>query len=53
MPTEENQDSTIVRGLEPGTTYEVRVVSVDGNQQTPSRIEDIVTGGLGIICGLN
>ncbi|KAG8193026.1 hypothetical protein JTE90_028143 [Oedothorax gibbosus] len=43
---EENEDSVVVKGLDFGTLYEMRVVAVDGSFETPSRIEDIDTGGL-------
>ena len=32
-----------MRGLEPGLTYQFRVVAVDGQFQTPSRIQDVTT----------
>ena len=32
-----NENSIVVRGLEPGLTYQFRVVAVDGQFQTPSR----------------
>ena len=32
-----------MRGLEPGLTYQFRVVAVDGQYQTPSRIQDVIT----------
>ena len=32
----------MVRGLEPGLTYQFRVVAVDGQFQTPSRIQDVI-----------
>lgn len=44
--TEVNLDSVIVKGLEFGTLYEMRVVAVDGRFETPSRIVEIETGGL-------
>uniref|UniRef100_A0A1W7RA45 Neuronal cell adhesion molecule n=1 Tax=Hadrurus spadix TaxID=141984 RepID=A0A1W7RA45_9SCOR len=47
-PVEENEDTTIVRGLELSTLYEMRVVAVDGRFQTPSKTELIETGGLAI-----
>ncbi|GFQ74968.1 neuroglian [Trichonephila clavata] len=43
---EENEDSVIVKGLDFATLYEMRVVAVDGHYETPSRIEEIETGGL-------
>lgn len=46
--TEVNYDSITVKGLEFGTLYEMRVVAVDGRFETPSRPEEIETGGLGI-----
>ena len=38
-----NENSIVVKGLEPGFTYQFRVVAVDGRFQTPSRIQDIHT----------
>ena len=38
-----NENSIVVRGLEPGLTYQFRVVAVDGQFQTPSRIQDVMT----------
>ena len=38
-----NENSIVVRGLEPGLTYQFRVVAVDGQFQTPSRIQDVTT----------
>lgn len=43
---EENEDSIIVRGLDLGTLYEVRVVAVDGHYETPSYAEEVQTEGL-------
>ncbi|QQP38165.1 Uncharacterized protein FKW44_018668, partial [Caligus rogercresseyi] len=31
-----NEDSIVIRGLEPGHTYDFRVVAVDGVHETPS-----------------
>ncbi|XP_067118775.1 LOW QUALITY PROTEIN: neuroglian-like [Centruroides vittatus] len=47
-PPEEIKDTTVVRGLELGTLYEMRVVSVDGTYHVPSKIEEIDTGDLTI-----
>ncbi|XP_013792636.2 neuroglian-like [Limulus polyphemus] len=44
---EETQDTLAVKGLERSTLYEMRVVAVDGRFQTPSKVEEIETGGLG------
>ncbi|RWS06138.1 neuronal cell adhesion molecule-like protein [Dinothrombium tinctorium] len=44
-PKEENEDFTIIEGLDIGTTYEVRVVAVDGRHQTPSKTIDVYVGG--------
>lgn len=38
-----NEDSIVVRGLEPDFTYDFRVVAVDGDQQTPSEILPVYT----------
>jgi len=38
-----NENSIVVKGLEPGHTYQFRVVAVDGMYQTPSRIQDVHT----------
>ena len=38
-----NENSIVVKGLEPGHTYQFRVVAVDGRFQTPSRIQDVHT----------
>lgn len=46
--SEINYDSVTVKGLEFGTLYEMRVVAVDGRFETPSEIEEIETGGLGM-----
>lgn len=47
-PMEEENDFIIVRGLEPSTIYEFRVVSVDGKHQTPSKLWEISSSELGI-----
>lgn len=41
-------DFVVVRGLEPEETYEFRVVSVDGEFKTESKIQDVVTYGIGM-----
>lgn len=46
--SEINFDYVTVKGLEFATLYEMRVVSVDGRFETPSEIEEIETGGLGM-----
>lgn len=46
--SEINYDSVTVKGLEFGSLYEMRVVAVDGRFETPSEIEEIETGGLGM-----
>jgi len=46
-PFEEEKDFILVRGLEPGVTYDVRVVAVDGKHERASRAEEITMGGLG------
>jgi len=38
-----NENSIVVKGLDPGHVYEFRVVAVDGAFQTPSRIQDVHT----------
>ncbi|TRY75568.1 hypothetical protein TCAL_04520 [Tigriopus californicus] len=38
-----NEDSIVVRGLDPDETYDFRVVAVDGKHQTPSRILPVYT----------
>ena len=43
MEDQLNENSIVVRGLEPGLTYQFRVVAVDGQFQTPSRIQDVMT----------
>lgn len=45
---EKNEDTILVKGLETGAIYEMRVVAVDGKHQKPSRIEEVETGGLAI-----
>lgn len=45
---EETQDTLAVKGLERSTLYEMRVVAVDGRFQTPSKVEEIETGGLAV-----
>ncbi|CAG2165931.1 unnamed protein product [Oppiella nova] len=46
-PKDENQDSLIVpiRGLEEDKTYEIRVVAVDGQFETPSETQEISSSG--------
>ncbi|XP_054168536.1 neuroglian-like isoform X2 [Oppia nitens] len=46
-PKDENQDSTVVpiRGLEDDKTYEVRIVAVDGQYETPSETQEISASG--------
>ncbi|CAG2175648.1 unnamed protein product [Oppiella nova] len=46
-PKDENQDSLIVpiRGLEEDKTYEIRVVAVDGQFETPSETQEISWSG--------
>merc|ERR1719251_705938 len=38
-----NENSIVVKGLDPGQVYSFRVVAVDGAFQTPSRIQDVHT----------
>ena len=38
-----NENSVVVQGLDPGQTYEFRVVAVDGRFETPSSVQDIHT----------
>lgn len=38
-----NEDSIVVRGLEPDYTYDFRVVAVDGNHETPSEVLPVYT----------
>jgi len=38
-----NQDSIVVRGLDPEYTYHFRVVAVDGRHQTPSEVRQVYT----------
>jgi len=38
-----NENSIVVKGLEPGHTYQFRVVAVDGMYETPSRMQDVQT----------
>ncbi|EEC12870.1 neuronal cell adhesion molecule, putative [Ixodes scapularis] len=45
---EKNEDTILVKGLETGAIYEMRVIAVDGKHQKPSRIEEVETGGLAI-----
>ena len=47
-PKDENQDSTTVtiKGLEEDKTYEVRVVAVDGQYETPSELQEISSSGI-------
>lgn len=40
-------DTTVVRGLQPDTNYEFRVVSVDGSFHTESGSQDVDTYGTG------
>lgn len=44
-PHEVNTDSINIKGLDLSSTYEVRVVSVDGRFQTASKIEEIAANG--------
>lgn len=44
-PVEPNLEAVLIKGLEGSSLYEVRVVSVDGPYQTPSKIEEIATDG--------
>ncbi|XP_015921139.1 neuroglian [Parasteatoda tepidariorum] len=46
---EKNQDSILVTGLELGSLYEMQVVAVDGEYQTPSKIEEFETGGMAAV----
>nr|XP_037271321.1 neuroglian-like [Rhipicephalus microplus] len=45
---EKNEDNILVKGLETGALYEMRVIAVDGKHQRPSRTEEVETGGLAI-----
>ena len=38
-----NENSIVVKGLDPGHIYEFRVDAVDGAFRTPSRIQDVHT----------
>ena len=38
-----NEDSIVVRGLDPDYTYDFRVVAVDGEHQTPSEVLPVYT----------
>ena len=38
-----NEDSIVVRGLDPDYTYDFRVVAVDGEHQTPSDTRAVYT----------
>ena len=38
-----NEDSIVIRGLDPDDTYDFRVVAVDGEMQTPSETLSIYT----------
>ena len=40
-------DTQIVKGLQPGKVYEMRVVSLDGDYKTFSKIEEVVTSDVG------
>ena len=44
---EMNDDNLIIRGLQPDTNYEFRVVAVDGEFQEPSASQDVDTYGIG------
>lgn len=45
---EENQDTVTIHGLELGSLYELKVIAVDGDFHTASKIEEIETGGLAL-----
>jgi hypothetical protein len=49
-PKDENQDSTVVhiKGLDPSETYEIRIVAVDGEYETPSETQEITSSGIQI-----
>lgn len=47
---EEENDFILVRGLEPGVVYDVRVIAVDGKNERPSRTEEISMGSIGMQC---
>jgi len=38
-----NENSIVVKGLDPGQVYSFRVVAVDGEYQTPSRVQSVNT----------
>lgn len=38
-----NEDSIVIRGLDPDYTYDFRVVAVDGDHQTPSEVLPVYT----------
>ena len=38
-----NEDSIVIRGLDPDFTYDFRVVAVDGEHQTPSEVLPVYT----------
>lgn len=40
-------DTQIVKGLHPGRYYEMRVVSLDGDYKTYSKIEEVITSDVG------
>lgn len=48
---EMNENWLIVRGLQPDTNYEFRVVSVDGEFTQPSGPQDVDTYGIGEFMG--
>ena len=49
-PMEEENDFIIVRGLEPTSIYDFRVISVDGKHQTPSKKRELDPAAHGIQC---
>lgn len=42
-----DEDFTSIHGLQPDTTYEFRVVAVDGQFTEPSALQDVDTYGIG------